>query len=53
MRVTYDSVFELAQAAIRCNNTAEKGKCEYCPFYDGCTIDEQENRSTLCAEIDK
>ena len=52
MRIIYDDVAELAQVAIRCEKTAEKGKCMWCPFYDRCKIDEFENRHILCAEIE-
>ena len=51
MRIIYDEVAELAEAAIRCEKTANKGNCMWCPFYDRCKIDEFENRHILCAEI--
>ena len=51
MRIIYDEVAELAEVAIRCEKTANKGKCMWCPFYDRCEIDEFENRNILCAEI--
>ena len=52
MRVIYEDVVELAEVAIRCGKTAEKGKCMWCPFYDRCQID-FENRHILCAEIEQ
>lgn len=52
MRIIYDDVAELAEVAIRCEKTANKGKCMWCPFYDRCQIDEFENRPILCAEIE-
>lgn len=52
MRVIYDDVVELAEVAIRCGKTAEKGKCMWCPFYDRCKIEDFENRHILCAEIE-
>ena len=52
MRIIYDDVAELAEVAIRCEKTANKGKCMWCPFYDKCKIDEFENRHILCAEIE-
>ena len=52
MRIIYDDVEELAEVAIRCEKTANKGKCMWCPFYDRCAIDEIGNRQILCAEIE-
>lgn len=52
MRVIYDDVVELAEVAIRCEQTAEKGKCMWCPFFDRCQPNEFENRHVLCAEIE-
>lgn len=53
MRIIYDDVAELAQVAIRCEKTAEKGKCMWCPFYDRCQVDSLESRHILCAEIEQ
>lgn len=53
MRIIYDDAAELAQAAIRCEKTAIKGKCMWCPFYDRCQIEDFENRHILCAEIEQ
>lgn len=52
MRIIYDDIVELAEAAIRCEKTADKGKCMWCPFYDRCQIDNFESRHILCAEIE-
>ena len=52
MKIVYDDIAELADVVIRCEKTAEKGKCMWCPFYDRCKIDEFENRHILCAEIE-
>lgn len=51
MRIEYDDIFEVSQVVIRCNNTANKGMCKYCPFYDGCVVDEDENRAVLCGSV--
>ena len=53
MRVIYDDVAELAEVAIRCEKTAEKGKCMWCPFFDRCQIDNLKDRHILCAEIEQ
>ena len=52
MRIIYDDATELAEAAIRCEKTASKGKCMWCPFYDRCQADEFENRHILCATVE-
>lgn len=52
MRIIYDDAAELAEVAIRCEKTANNGKCMWCPFYDRCKIDEFENRHIFCAEIE-
>lgn len=51
MKIVYDDIAELAEVVVRCEKTAGKGKCMWCPFYDRCKIDEFENRHILCAEI--
>ena len=53
MRIIYDDIVELAEVAIRCGETADKGKCMWCPFYDRCQIDSLETRNVLCGEIDQ
>ena len=52
MRIIYDDAAELAEVAINCEKTVNKGKCMWCPFYTRCKIDEFENRNILCAEIE-
>jgi hypothetical protein len=52
MKIVYDDLFEFSEVAIRCNDTARKGKCSYCPFFDRCKIDEPENRHVQCGELD-
>ena len=52
MRIIYDDIVELAEVAIRCDKTADKGKCMWCPFYDRCQIDSLETRNVLCGEIE-
>lgn len=52
MKIIYDDLYELAEVAIRCNDTVRKGRCEWCPFYDRCQIDTPEMRHILCAEVD-
>ena len=52
MRVIYDDVVEFAEVAIRCEKTASKGKCVWCPFYDRCQVAEFENRHVLCATVE-
>lgn len=51
MKIIYDDLFEFSEIAIRCNDTARKGKCSYCPFFDRCKIDEPENRHVQCGEL--
>jgi hypothetical protein len=37
MRITYDSLREYAEIAIRCRSTVENGGCEeYCPLFEVC-----------------
>ena len=52
MKIVYDDVVELAEVAIRCQKTEEKGKCMWCPFYDRCQVYGLESRHILCAEIE-
>ena len=51
MKITYDDLFEFSEIIIRCNETARKGKCSYCPFFDRCQIDQPVNRHIQCGEI--
>ena len=52
MKIVYDDIAELAQVAIRCEKTAEKGRGMWCPFYERCQVDSLESRHILCAEIE-
>jgi len=52
MRIIYDDIVELAEVAIRCEKTADKGECMWCPFYDHCDISSLETRNVLCGEIE-
>lgn len=51
MKIVYDDFFEFSEIAIRCNDTARKGKCSYCPFFDRCKTDELENRHIQFGEL--
>ena len=51
MRVIYDDLNEFAEVVVRCNDTARKGKCSYCPFYDRCDVSDKENRHIMVGEI--
>lgn len=51
MKIVYDDLTEFAEVRLRCENTRHKSMCKYCPFYDRCLIDEDENLHTMCGEI--
>ena len=51
MKIIYDDLAEFVEVRFRCHKTREKGKCEYCPFYDRCRIDDVENLHTMCCDI--
>ena len=51
MFITYDDLYEFSQAVIQCNTTVKENKCKYCPFFDRCQIDDEENRHIQCGEI--
>lgn len=51
MRITYDDFSEFAEVVIRCNNTAEKGKCQYCPFFDRCDVADKDSRHIMFGDI--
>ena len=53
MKIIYDDMYEFSEAVIRCNDTARKGKCSYCPFFDRCQINQPEERHIQCGEIDQ
>lgn len=52
MRIIYDDTLELAEVVIRCEDTARKGKCMWCPMFDRCMMDSRETRTALCGEIE-
>ena len=43
MKIIYDDLGEFAEVRLRCENTRHKSMCKYCPFYDRCQIDENED----------
>ncbi len=51
MTITYDDLVEFVEVILRCENTRRKSMCKYCPFYDRCEVDDDENRHTMCCEI--
>lgn len=53
MKIIYDNLVEFSEIVLRCTNTAEKGMCKYCPFYDRCQIDDRQNRHIQCGELAK
>ena len=53
MKIIYDDLFEFSEIVIRCNDTASKRKCSYCPFFDRCIIDNPENRHIQFGELDQ
>ena len=53
MRIIYDDLAEFAEIVIRCEKTADKGKCMWCPFYDRCQVVDLDTRHVLCGEIER
>jgi MoaA/NifB/PqqE/SkfB family radical SAM enzyme len=51
MQIIYDSLSEFAEIRLRCENTRKKSMCKYCPFYDRCENDNNENLHTMCCAI--
>ena len=51
MKIVYDDLTEFAEVRLRCEFTRKKSMCKYCPLYDRCRIDENENLRTMCCEI--
>ena len=52
MKIVYDNLAEFAEIRLRCENTRKKLMCKYCPFYDRCAVDDNENLHTMFCEID-
>lgn len=53
MRIVYDDLAEFAEIRLRCENTRSKLMCKYCPFYNRCETDDDENLHVMCGEIEK
>ena len=51
MQIIYDSLSEFVEIRLRCENTRKKLMCKYCPFYDRCEVDNDENLHTMCCAI--
>jgi MoaA/NifB/PqqE/SkfB family radical SAM enzyme len=51
MKITYDDLTEFAEIRLRCEYTRQRSMCKYCPFYDRCDVDDNENLHTMCCEI--
>lgn len=51
MKIVYDDLTEFAEVRLRCEFTRKRSMCKYCPFYDRCCIDEDDNLHTMCGEI--
>lgn len=51
MKIIYDDLGEFAEVRLRCEFTRKKSMCNYCPLYDRCRIDENENLRTMRCEI--
>lgn len=51
MRIVYDDMLEFSEVVIRCHETRREDKCEYCPLYDRCEIDDPENRRIQVGEM--
>ena len=52
MQIIYDDLVEFAEVRLRCENTRDSGKCEYCPFYDRCKMDDDESLHVMCCDIE-
>lgn len=53
MKIVYDDLSEFAEILLRCNRTLLKNRCEFCPFYDRCQIDDKDNRHIMCGDIER
>ena len=52
MRIVYDDLAEFVAIRLRCENTRKMSKCAFCPFYDGCLIDDDESLHVMRCEIE-
>lgn len=53
MRIIYDDLVEFAEVRLRCEYTRNKSMCKYCPFFNRCEVDDDENLHVVCGEIEK
>lgn len=53
MRIIYDDLAEFAEVRLRCEYTRNKSMCKYCPFFNRCNVDDDENLHVMCGEIEK
>jgi hypothetical protein len=52
MRIVYDDLAEFVAIRLRCEYTRKVSKCEFCPFYDSCLIDDDERLHVMRCEIE-
>lgn len=52
MKIIYDDLPEFAEVRLRCENTRKKARCEYCPFFDRCEINDDKYLRIMICEID-
>lgn len=53
MKIIYEDKKEFAEVVIRCNETANLRKCEFCQFFSKCESTELQERSVMNGEIEK
>lgn len=53
MRIIYDDLVEFAEVRLRCEYTRKKSMCKYCPFFNRCEVDDDENLHVMVGEIEK
>lgn len=51
MKIVYDDLAEFTEVRLRCEQTRKKSMCKYCPFYDRCCVDDEENLHTMVCDI--
>ena len=51
MKIIYDDLAEFVEVRFRCENTRRKLMCKYCPFFDRCEVNDDENLHTMCCKI--